>query len=54
VANIVMLGVLTAETRLVGRDAMESAIADRYPKEAELNRKAFAQGYKLFSQGDPP
>jgi 2-oxoglutarate ferredoxin oxidoreductase subunit gamma len=53
-ANIVILGALTAETRIVARDSMESAIADRYPKEAELNRQAFAQGYKLFSQGDPP
>jgi 2-oxoglutarate ferredoxin oxidoreductase subunit gamma len=54
VANIVMLGVLTAETRIVGREAIESAIVNRYPKEAELNRRAFAQGYNLSSQGDPP
>jgi len=54
VANIVMLGALTAETHIVSRDAVESAIADRYPKAAELNREAFAQGYKLFSQGEPP
>ena len=54
VANIVILGVLAAETRIVSRDALESAIAARYPKEAELNRQAFAQGYTLFSQGDPP
>jgi 2-oxoglutarate ferredoxin oxidoreductase subunit gamma len=54
VANIVMLGVLTAETHIVGREAIESAIAERYPKETELNRRAFAQGYNLSSQGDPP
>jgi 2-oxoglutarate ferredoxin oxidoreductase subunit gamma len=54
VANIVILGVLTAKTNLVGREAMESAIVGRYPKEAELNRQAFARGCTLFSQGDPP
>ena len=54
VANVVILGVLTAETRIVGRDAIESAIADRYPKEAELNRQAFERGYNLFSGRDPP
>ena len=53
VANIVILGVLAAETRIVARDAIESAIVNRYPKEAEQNRQAFARGYTLFISGDP-
>lgn len=45
VANIVILGFLTARTNVVARAAMEAAIASRYPKAAELNRKAFTLGY---------
>ena len=47
VANIVMLGCLTAKTSIVSRTAMESAIADRYPNARELNLQAFARGYEL-------
>ncbi len=46
-ANIVMLGVLTAETRIVSRNAIESAITNRYPKARDLNMQAFAQGHNF-------
>lgn len=47
VANIVILGFLTATTRVASREAMEAAIVTRYPKAAELNRQAFDRGYAL-------
>ncbi len=50
VANIVILGFLTARTNIVSRAAMETAIVNRYPKAAELNRKAFESGYALASK----
>jgi Pyruvate/2-oxoacid:ferredoxin oxidoreductase gamma subunit len=43
----VILGFLTAKTKVVGREAMEAAILNRYPKAAELNRKAFTRGFEL-------
>jgi 2-oxoglutarate ferredoxin oxidoreductase subunit gamma len=52
VANIVMLGFLTGKTRLVSCEAMEEAIVNRYPKAAELNRKAFERGSSLASEED--
>lgn len=46
VANIVMLGFLTAVTHVVGRAAMEEAIRTSVPKGTdELNLGAFARGY---------
>lgn len=51
VANIVMLGFLTGKTHLVSREAMERAIVNRYPKAAELNRKAFELGNSLSERG---
>jgi len=51
VANIVMLGFLTGKTRLIKREAMEETIVKRYPKAAELNRKAFDRGNLLAEQG---
>lgn len=51
VANIVMLGFLTAKTGVVGRAAMEVAILNRYAKAADLNRRAFQRGVDLASQG---
>lgn len=50
VANIVMLGYLTAKTGIASREAMMAAIARRYPKAAELNRQAFDRGYMLSSK----
>jgi len=45
VANIVMLGCLTARSRLVPPEAMESAIRSTVPpKTVELNLKAFRAG----------
>lgn len=47
VANIVMLGFLTAVTSLVSPQAMERAILDTVPKKAmELNKAAFQKGYE--------
>jgi 2-oxoglutarate ferredoxin oxidoreductase subunit gamma len=46
VANIVMLGFLTAVTGVVGRAAMEAAIGSSVPKGTdELNLGAFARGF---------
>jgi 2-oxoglutarate ferredoxin oxidoreductase subunit gamma len=46
VANIVMLGFLTAITGVVGRPAMEEAIRSSVPKGTdELNLGAFARGF---------
>jgi 2-oxoglutarate ferredoxin oxidoreductase subunit gamma len=45
VANLVMLGVLTAKTQVVNRATMESVIEDRYPNSVELNLQAFARGF---------
>jgi 2-oxoglutarate ferredoxin oxidoreductase subunit gamma len=47
VANIVILGFLTATSGIASRDAMISAIMKRYPKAAELNRRAFDRGFAL-------
>jgi 2-oxoglutarate ferredoxin oxidoreductase subunit gamma len=46
VANIVMLGFLTAVTNVVGRPAMEAAIRSSVPKGTdELNLGAFSRGF---------
>jgi len=46
VANIVMLGALTAVTEVVSEESMRKAILDRVPKGTEeLNMKAFQMGY---------
>jgi len=46
VANIVMLGFLTAVTRIVSIDAMKKSVLDSVPKGTEeLNMKAFERGY---------
>ncbi len=50
VANIVILGYLTQAIRMASRDGMERAIAARYPKAVELNRKAFDRGYELAKE----
>jgi len=47
VANIVMLGFLTAITKLISPQAMKGAILDTFPKKAkELNKAAFQRGYE--------
>ena len=47
VANIVVLGFLAEKTKVVGRDSLLKAVLNRYPKAAELNRKAFSRGVEL-------
>jgi 2-oxoglutarate ferredoxin oxidoreductase subunit gamma len=47
VANIVILGFLTAKTGVVSHEAMQDAIIKRYPKAAELNKRAFQRGREL-------
>ncbi|HET91944.1 MAG TPA: 2-oxoacid:ferredoxin oxidoreductase subunit gamma [Chloroflexi bacterium] len=50
VANVVGLGMLTALTGIVSREAMEAAVRDRAPKgTADLNLKALAVG---FAEGE--
>jgi 2-oxoglutarate ferredoxin oxidoreductase subunit gamma len=47
VANIVMLGALTALTDVLTREAMEQAVLDSVPEgTGELNSKAFQRGYE--------
>lgn len=53
VANIVVLGFLTATSKVASRKAMEMAIVSRYPKAAELNRQAFDRGYALSPKEGP-
>jgi len=58
VANIVMLGFLTAVTKIVSIDAMKRSMLDSVPKGTEeLNMKAFERGYscgleKLKASGE--
>jgi 2-oxoglutarate ferredoxin oxidoreductase subunit gamma len=47
VANIVVLGFFAEKTKVVGRDALLKAVLNRYPKAADLNRKAFSRGVEL-------
>jgi 2-oxoglutarate ferredoxin oxidoreductase subunit gamma len=51
VANIVMLGFLTGISRITRREALEETIVKRYPKAAELNRRAFDRGNLLAERG---
>ncbi|AEM39131.1 pyruvate/ketoisovalerate oxidoreductase, gamma subunit [Pyrolobus fumarii 1A] len=46
-ANMVVLGALVAVVPLVDPNKVADAIAKRYPKFAELNTKAFWEGYKM-------
>lgn len=51
VANIVMLGALTALTAVISADAMRRAILDSVPKGTEeLNMRAFQMGYDYASE----
>ena len=51
VANIVMLGFLTAVTGVVSLDAIKSAVLQGVPKGTEqLNEKAFDHGYYYKSE----
>jgi 2-oxoglutarate ferredoxin oxidoreductase subunit gamma len=50
VANIVFLGFIAAKTRLVSPESLQAAILARYPKAADLNRKAFQSGFELASK----
>ncbi len=50
-ANIVMLGFLTAVTRLLSHEAMEESITTSVPaRTVELNLRAFAKGYEFGLQ----
>ena len=49
VANIVVLGFLAEKTKVVNRDSLLKAVLNRYPKTADLNRKAFSRGAELAS-----
>lgn len=49
--NMVTLGALVAITKVVSRNALESAVMARIPKGTEeLNRKALAQGFALVER----
>ncbi len=48
VANVIMLGALTAMTEIVSRDSILKAISANVPKkELELNMRAFEEGFKM-------
>jgi 2-oxoglutarate ferredoxin oxidoreductase subunit gamma len=51
VANIVVLGFVAEKTKVVSRDSLLKAILARYPKAADLNKKAFLRGVE-FASGD--
>jgi len=51
VTNMIMLGALCRVTGVVGRAALEAAIADAVPKgKTEMNRQAFELGFDTVSQ----
>ncbi|GBC71335.1 Pyruvate synthase subunit PorC [Candidatus Calditenuaceae archaeon HR02] len=50
VANIVILGAITAVLGTPPLESVEKALADRFPKAVELNRKAVQQGYSIASE----
>jgi len=53
VANVVMLGFLTAATEVISVDAMKKSILASVPKGTEeLNMNAFEQGYACAQKGD--
>jgi 2-oxoglutarate ferredoxin oxidoreductase subunit gamma len=47
IANVVMLGVLTEITKIVGPNSVKKSIVKRWPKKNRLNIKAFQIGMKL-------
>lgn len=49
-ANIIMLGAMQRVLHPVSDAALEKAVAERYPKLAELNRKALHHGFVLADQ----
>ncbi|MGW8321823.1 MAG: 2-oxoacid:acceptor oxidoreductase family protein [Thermodesulfobacteriota bacterium] len=53
VANIVMLGFLTAVTGIVRHDSLKNAVLASVPKGTEeLNTKAFEKGYQYGQEGE--
>ncbi len=53
VANIVMLGFLTAVTGIVRHDSLQNAVLASVPKGTEeLNTKAFEKGYQYGQEGE--
>ena len=50
VANIVALGIIAEQTKIVSKESIENAVLNRVPKGTEsLNRRAIEVGYKLAS-----
>lgn len=49
-ANIVLLGALTAALPLVSMDSLKTAVTVRFPKAAELNIRALDMGFSLGHQ----
>jgi len=47
VTNVIMLGALTAITRVVTPEAMRKAIASAFPRYIDINLRAFDEGMKL-------
>jgi len=51
VTNMIMLGALCRITEVVGRKALEAAIAESVPKgKADMNHQAFALGYDMVEK----
>lgn len=50
VANLIMLGALVRLLAPVSDGALEKAVAERYPKFADLNLKALRHGYTLADE----
>lgn len=46
-ANVVLLGALAANSNAVSMDSLKKAVADRFPKAAELNVKALEAGFDI-------
>jgi 2-oxoglutarate ferredoxin oxidoreductase subunit gamma len=48
VANVIMLGALTAMTEVVSKDSMLKAVKANVPKKAlDINIEAFEEGFKM-------
>lgn len=50
IANVVMLGTITAITEVVSFEAMRKAVAARWPRFSELNLKALKKGMEIGRQ----
>lgn len=50
IANIILLGSLSAVLPVVSTESLKSAVSKRFPKAAQLNVKALETGYTLAKQ----